>query len=164
MLFRSDRWAEFFFIRARCLADGEERQGLCVAAASELARRQRNAGLLGRIGEWREGEMDWLDRNENDTAMSTQQIDDLMERERKLPEYVEEDDEEDDDGEDGGLCDCPNCRAQRGGMPPILEEMVEEMGPDVVMQALEEIMRGMGLPKRKRGRSRPVFGDDDVPF
>jgi hypothetical protein len=44
-----------------------------------------------------------------------------------------------------------------------LEEMMEEMGPDVVMQALEEIIRG-GAPKRGKRRSRPVFGDDDVPF
>jgi hypothetical protein len=44
-----------------------------------------------------------------------------------------------------------------------LEEMMEEMGPDVVMQALEEILRG-GPPKRGKRRSRPVFGDDDVPF
>ena len=64
---------------------------------------------------------------------------------------------------DDGLCDCPACRAEREGLPPGLERMMEEMGPDVVMQALEEIIGG-GLPKRRRGRRRPVFGDDEVPF
>jgi hypothetical protein len=155
-----DRWAEFLFLRARCLADGEDRQGLCVAAASELARRQRNAGLLRRIGEWREGEMDWFDHNETDVAMSTKQIDDLVERERKLPVYVEPDFMEEDEG---GLCDCPSCRAQREMAPPELERMVEEMGEDVVIQALDELMRGMGRPKGRRRRPRPVF-DDDPPF
>jgi hypothetical protein len=155
-----DRWAEFLFLRARCLADGEDRQGLCVAAASELARRQRNAGLLRRIGEWREGEVDWFDRNKTDVAMSTQQIDDLVERERKLSVYVEPDFMEEDDG---GLCDCPSCRAQREMAPPELERMMEEMGPDVVIRALDELMRGMGLPKGRKRRSRPVF-DDDAPF
>jgi hypothetical protein len=155
-----DRWAEFLFLRARCLADGEDRQGLCVAAASELARRQRNAGLLSRIGEWRGGEIDWLGRNETDVAMTTQQIDDLVERERKLPEYdVEADGMEDDDG----LCDCPSCRAQREGLPPVLEQLMEEMRPEDLMRALEQIIGGRG-PKRRRGRSRPVFGDDDMPF
>ena len=42
-----ERWAEFLFLRARTLPDwDEERQTLCAAAASELARRQRNADLL----------------------------------------------------------------------------------------------------------------------
>jgi hypothetical protein len=154
-----DRWAEFLFLRARCLADGEDRQGLCAAAANELARRQRNAGLLGRIGEWRGGEMGLLDRNETDVAMTTQQIDDLIERERKQPEYVETDGMEGDDG----LCDCPSCRAQREGLPPGLERLMEELGPEDLMRALEQIIGGRG-PKRRRGRSRPVFGDDEVPF
>ncbi len=163
-----ERWAEFLFLRARALPEyAEERQALCVAAASELARRQRKTDLLGRIGEWREGALMWHDHNETDVAMTTQQIDDLIRREREQSEVP---DVEDDDR----LCDCPSCRAERAGrftgpppglpdLPPELEEMVEEMGPDVVMQALEELIRG-GPPKRRKRRSRPVFGDDDVPF
>jgi hypothetical protein len=41
--------------------------------------------------------------------------------------------------------------------------MVEEMGPDVVMQALEELIRG-GPPKRRKRRTRPALSDDDLPF
>ena len=66
-----ERWAEFLFLRARALPDWEEeRQALCAAAASELARRQRNADLLRRIGEWREEEMLWLDGDKTDVAMT----------------------------------------------------------------------------------------------
>jgi hypothetical protein len=163
-----ERWAEFLFLRARALPEyAEERQALCAAAASELARRQRKTDLLGRIGEWREGALMWHDHNETDVAMTTQQIDDLIRREREQSEVP---DVEDDDR----LCDCPSCRAERAGrftglppglpdLPPELVDMVEEMGPDVVMQALEELIRG-GPPKRGKRRSRPVFGDDDVPF
>jgi hypothetical protein len=163
-----ERWAEFLFLRARALPEyAEERQALCAAAASELARRQRKTDLLERIGEWREGALMWHDHNETDVAMTTQQIDDLIRRER---EQTEVPDVEDDDR----LCDCPSCRAERAGrftglppglpdLPPELEDMMEEMGPEVVMQALEELIRG-GLPKRGKRRSRPALSDDDVPF
>jgi hypothetical protein len=163
-----ERWAEFLFLRARALPEyAEERQALCAAAASELARRQRKTDLLGRIGEWREGAVMWLDHNETDVAMTTQQIDDLIRREREQSEVP---DVEDDDR----LCDCPSCRAERAGrftglppglpdLPPELVDMVEEMGPDVVMQALEELIRG-GPPKRGKRRSRPALSDDDLPF
>ena len=44
--------------------------------------------------------------------------------------------------EDDVLCNCPSCRAEREGLPPGLDRMMEELGPDVVMQALEEIIGG----------------------
>jgi hypothetical protein len=167
-----DRWAEFLFLRARAIPDwAEERQAPCAAAASELARRQRNPDLLARIGTWRDEEMISLDGNHSDVAMTTQQIDDLVQRERKLEFPAMPDGGFD---YDESLCDCPSCRAERAGrftglppglpdLPPELVDMMEEMGPDVVMQALEELIGG-GPPKRSRRRSRPVFGDDDVPF
>ena len=168
-----DRWAEFLFLRARAIPDwAEERQAPCAAAASELARRQRNPDLLARIGTWRDEEMISLDGNQSDVAMTTQQIDDLVQRERKQLEFPAM-----PDGGfayDDSLCDCPSCRAERAGrlpglppglpdLPPELVDMMEEMGPDVVMQALEDLIRG-GPPKRRKRRSRPVFGDDEVPF
>lgn len=155
-----ERWAEFLFLRARCLPEwAEERQALCAAAACELARRLRNSDLLERIGEWREEALEWLDRNETDVAMTTQQINDLVQREREKAEYPAMPAGMRDDK----LCDCPVCRAEREGVPPGLERLVEEMGPDVAMKALEELM-GRLLPKRRRGRRRPVFGDDEAPF
>jgi hypothetical protein len=146
-----ERWAEFLFLRARTLPDWEdERQALCAAAASELARRQRNADLLHRIGEWRDEEMVGLDGNQTDVVMSTEQIDKLIQEEREsgLPDIPQDD----------VPCNCPSCRAERYGLPPGMDRMVEELGPDVVMQALEEIIGGLG--KRKKRRSRA--GEDDI--
>jgi hypothetical protein len=168
-----DRWAEFLFLRARAIPDwAEERQAPCAAAASELARRQRNPDLLARIGTWRDEEMISLEGNQSDVAMTTQQIDDLVQRERKQREFPAMPDGGFD--YDDRLCDCPSCRAERAGrftglppglpdLPPELVDMLEEMGPDVVMQALEEIIGG-GPPKRRRRRSRPALSDDDLPF
>jgi hypothetical protein len=149
-----ERWAEFLFLRARTLPDWvEERQTLCVAAASELARRQRNADLLRRIGEWREKEMVGFDGGQTDVTMSTGQIDQLTQREREsdFPDFPEDD----------VLCNCPSCRAEREGLPPGLEQMMEEIGPEAVMHALEEIIGG-GLGKRKRRRSRAGERDIDA--
>jgi hypothetical protein len=152
-----ERWAEFLFLRAQALPDwAEERQGLCAAAASELARRHRNSDLLRRIGEWRQEEMLLLDNEKTDVAMTTQQVDAVIHREKEESGYPPF-------PTDDGVCDCPSCRAARGELPPGLERMMEEFGPDELRRALEEIIGG-GPPKRKRRRSRPVFGDDDVPF
>jgi hypothetical protein len=155
----AERWAEFLFLRAQALPDWlDERQSLCAAAAAELARRQRNSDLLRRIGEWREEEMLWLEGDKTDVAMTTEQVDDLIRREREETEYPASTDDD-----DGGVCNCATCRAARGELPPGLERMMEEFGPDELMKAMEEIIGG-GAPKRRRGRRRPVFGDEDVPF
>jgi hypothetical protein len=68
---------------------------------------------------------------------------------------------------DDGECDCPACRAKRGGMPPGmppgLERMMDEMGPEALLRALEEIMIDGGMggpPRRRRGRSRRTLPDD----
>ena len=138
-----ERRAEFLFLRARTLPDwAGNRQTLCAAAASELARRQRNADLLRRIGEWREEEMVGFDGDQTDVTMSTEQIDQLIQSERES--------DFSDMPEDDVLCNCPSCRAEREGLPPGLDRMVEELGPDVVMQALEEIIGGFGKPKKRR--------------
>jgi hypothetical protein len=161
-----DGWAEFLFLRARSLPDwAEERAGACAAAASELARRQRHPDLLRRIGEWREEEMDWLDRDDAHVAMSTQQVDELVRAEKKQPDFppmpavMPWDMEDEDVG-----CNCPSCRAQREGMPAELERMMEDMGPEAVMKALDELARELGAGKQKRRRSRPAFGNDEFPF
>ena len=155
-----ERWAEFLFLRARTFPDWEDqRQALCVAAASELARRQRNADLLRRIGEWREEEMVGFDGGQIDVTMSTEQIDQLIQREREsdFPEMPDDD----------VLCNCPSCRAEREGMPPGFDRVIEELGPEVVMRALDEIIGGLG--KRKKRRKRAGEGDtgpynSDLPF
>ena len=111
--------------------------------------------------------MDWLDRDQTNVAMTTRQIDDLVKAERKqkeLPEMPEDMDFEDDMEFEDEPCNCPSCRARRQlGLPPGMEEMMEAMGPEVVMRALDQIIGNMG-PKRRKGRSRRVLSDDDVPF
>ena len=179
--YAQERWAEFLFLRARCLpAWAEERQTLCAAAASELARRQRNPDLLGRIGKWREKELDWLERSDTDVAMTTQQIDDLVQRERAQPGLPAMPDDMPDDMPDGMEdddvpCDCPSCRAERRGMPrgmptgippgmpPVLERLMEELGPEELMRAMAQILGG-GMPKRRRRRSSRILDDKDLPF
>lgn len=167
-----ERWAEFLFMRARALPDWEEkRQARCAAAASELARRQRNLDLLRRIGEWREEGMVWFDRDDTDVAMTTKQIDDLVKRENAEAAYPTTGPGDLDNEED--LCGCPACRARRGELPPELEQvmgdmppelarMLEELGPEEALRAIEEIIGGG--PGKRRRRRRPVFGDDEVPF
>jgi hypothetical protein len=106
----------------------------------------------------------WREHNESDVAMTTQQIDDLIRREREQSEVPDMTDDMPDDLEDDDRqCNCPSCRAQRQGLPPGLEQLMGELRPEDLMRALEQIIGGKG-PKRRRGRSRPVFGDDDMPF
>ena len=160
-----EKRAEFLFLRARALPDWfEERQSLCAAAASELARRQRNHDLLRRIGEWREEEGISLGGDRTEVAMTTGEIENLIQREiqeRQFPGMPDDMDGFEDE------CDCPACRAEREGIPqgfpPGLDRLMEEMGPDVVMQALDQLIGGpLGKPKKRR--SRRAFNEDDMPF
>jgi hypothetical protein len=48
-------------------------------------------------------------------------------------------------------------------MPSVLEQLMEELGPEDLMRAMEQIFGG-GPAKRRRRRSRPVFGDEEEPF
>ena len=157
-----ERWAEFLFLRARALPDWEEeRQALCAAGASELARRQRNADLLRRIAEWREEEMIGMQGSEADVAMSTEQINTLIQRELKergFPDFPDQSEDYD------SPCDCPVCRANRQELPPALEQMMEEIGPEELIKAMGEMLRGGGMKPKKRRRSRRVFDENELPF
>jgi hypothetical protein len=168
--------ARFLYLRARGMPSWEsERRDSCLAAASELARRQRDNDLLNRIGELRDEEMDWLGGppESRATTISAEEIAAVVERESKERGYPKS---RPPLGFSGGGCQCPACRAERGGMgmppvPPGLEEMMEQFGPDVVAQALAEII-GMGGPggpgfpgggRRKRRKPRFLDGPD-LPF
>jgi len=153
--------ARFLFLRARALPPwDDERRDQCIGAASELARRQRDADLLRMIGEWREGDLDWMDVPEaTDVAMSADQTSRVIREEKDQPAYpksrprrIEPDD-----------CDCPMCRATREGFPPELDDMLDEFGPEVVARALSEVLAEAIKPKRGKRRRGGVF-NDDVPF
>jgi hypothetical protein len=59
-------------------------------------------------------------------------------------------------------CDCPICSAERGDLPPALLEMVDQLGPEMVAQALADML-GIG-GKKKRGRRHSRLDDLDTPF
>ena len=169
----ADNHGRFLLLRARSLPPWEDkRRSSCLAAASELARRHHDSDLLKRIGEWRDEAMDWLDTPEvAQAAIGSEEIERVVQREmaeRGFPESrpasrAGSPRDSDDDGE----CQCPECCVARGELPelpPELMEMVEQMGPEVVAQALAEML-GVG-GKKKRGRRRPYLDlySDDAPF
>ena len=74
---------------------------------------------------------------------------------RRPPDFEDADDED--------VCQCRVCRAERGQLPPELVEMMEQLGPEAVVEALARCS-GIG-GKKKRGRRRyPRIDDDDAPI
>ncbi|MDP2998827.1 MAG: hypothetical protein Q8N47_15175, partial [Bryobacterales bacterium] len=153
--------ARFLFLRARALPSWEEeRRDQCIGAASELARRQRDADLLAKIGEWREADLDWLDDPEvGKVAMNANQTSGVIQEEKERPAYPKSRPRRIDPDD----CDCPLCRATRTGLPPGLEDMLDEFPPEVVARAMAEVLGEALKPKRGKRRGG-VFNNDDVPF
>ena len=153
--------ARFLLLRARSLPPWEqERRSSCLAAASDLARRQHDSDLLKRIGEWRDEELDWLDiPKQAMAALGAAEISNIVQREieaRAFPSSrpgVPRGD---------GECQCPACCAERGEIPRELMETVDRFGPEAVAQALAEML-GIG-GKKERARRRTRLDDFDLPF
>ena len=169
--------AGFLFIRAVSLPPWEmRRHDACVAAASELARRQRDHRLLDKIGQWRDEQFDGMAPLDADISMSSEQINKVIEQEREQREFPKSKPQPqpsfpDEDYEDDDYCDCPKCRKQRAGMPPgfedfeaMLDNMVEEFGDEVVEAALNQVMGGPSKRKKKKRRGVPWEDDRDIPF
>jgi hypothetical protein len=169
--------ASFLFLRARSLPPWEmQRHDGCLSAASELARRQRDHGLLDRIGQWREQMLDDMVQFDDEVAMSTEQINRVIQRENgqrayptSQPKYYDDGDEDDD------VCDCPDCRKRRAGMPPgmppglevledMLEEMAERFGQDEVEAAIDDLFGGLKRKRKKKQRHAREVSDHDIPF
>jgi hypothetical protein len=169
--------ASFLFLRARSLPPWETRRhDGCLSAASELARRQRDHGLLDRIGQWREKMLDDMVQLDDEVAMSTEQINRVIQQENEQraypaspPKYLDDGDEDDD------YCDCPDCRKRRAGMPPgmppglevledMLEEMAEQFGQDEVEAAIDDLFSGLKRKGKKKRRQVREVSDHDIPF
>ncbi len=152
--------ARFLFLRARSFPEWEEeRRSSCLAAASELARRQHDTGLLRRIGAWRQEALEWMDFPEKAQAsLESDEIGRVVKREIQERAYPASAGDVADDEE----CQCPACCAERGELPAGLMDMVDQFGPEVVAQAMAE-MFGRG-PKPKRRRRRPRYDDLYEPF
>jgi hypothetical protein len=163
----ADTHGRFLFLRSRSLPPWEEkRRSSCLLAASELARRHHDSDLLNRIGEWRNELQDWLDvPDAAKAAIGSEEIGRVVQREMEARAFPESRPASPPDSDDDEECQCPACCAARGELPelpPELMEMVEQMGPEAVAQALAEML-GIG-GKKKRGRRRRYAGDDDFPF
>lgn len=179
----ADTHARFLLLRARALPPWEQdRRTACLAAASELARRQHDAGLLKQIGEVRNESFDWLDAP--DSARSTidnEEIGRIVQQEIKARAFpAEPSDELDDpdflDGDD--FLDeenypFPDRRAAGGempfdpslGLPPDLAkvlpkemlDLVKQLGPEAVANILGEML---GFNKKKKRRRKGSRDDD----
>ena len=148
--------ARFLFLRARSLPYWEiERQDDCIAAATELARRQRDHDLLNRIAAWREREFDFFDPMDIDLSMATEDLNEVIEGEKSEPTFPLEPAGgapsrfnpakplSDDHSE---FCTCPKCE----DMPEELVDLVETFGPEMVTTALSEILARDKKRKNKR--------------
>ena len=122
--------AEFLFLRARSLPlrASFRREG-CITASLELARRERNTGLAGRILDhlngkkenerkrWRRGSGMGDDPGIASRTASSELLGKILEEEQALKQFPGYNSGKDPKyAEDLGysLCDCPKCRAKRG--------------------------------------------------
>ncbi|HEV2960683.1 MAG TPA: hypothetical protein VG649_02580 [Candidatus Angelobacter sp.] len=164
--------AGFLFIRAVSLPPWEvRRHDACLAAASELARRQRDHGLLDKIGQWRDSELDGIAPLDAGLSMSSEQVNKVIEQETEQREYPKSNPQPSLPDDDDGYCDCPKCRRERAGMPPgfealeaMLDDMVDEFGSKNIEAALNEIFAGPSKQKKKKRRRGPWESDRDIPF
>ncbi len=120
--------AEFLFLRARSLPQWASLQAEgCLTASLELARRERNTGLVGRIldclsGKQWDGRGRAISNMEVDPKMASRPVSPellgkILEEERTLKQFPGyKPNLEPKYAEDLGytLCDCPKCRAKRG--------------------------------------------------
>jgi hypothetical protein len=122
--------AEFLFLRARSLPSwASVRRDGCLTASLELARRERNNGLAGRIldclnGKQKDGRRGWRPGTEmnDDPAIASRRVSPellskILEEEQALkqfPGYKPGKDPKYAEDLDYSLCDCPKCRARRG--------------------------------------------------
>jgi hypothetical protein len=182
--------ARFLFLRARVLP-GWARLRLvgCMSAALELARRERNTVLIGKILDClnetgKRGRLAYrYDPRIASKPISSEQLDRILEEERKLeqfpiyeasqiPKFALEDDPD--------FCDCPECRAQRGEWvdPDELDDFDEDedfdedddlgdedfdgpMPPPEMMRGMLEQVLKMLSAKQKRQIQRLVDAGDD---
>ena len=122
--------AEFLFLRARSLPPlaSVRREG-CMTASLELARRERNTGLSGRILDYLNGKKEherkrWSpgfgmgdDPGIASRAVSPELLSRILEEEQALkqyPGYKPGDDPKYAEELGYSRCDCPKCRAKRG--------------------------------------------------
>ena len=151
--------ARFLLIRAQSMPQFEQaRRNVCLAAAAELARRQRDSGLLDQIIEARRGPNSrWNEPvDDRDFSMPSGQIERVLKKEKEARSYPEQSLRRsilpgDYDGRPG-LCQCPKCRRRRG-------ELDEFDDPnDLEESALRALAELLGSTAPSSDSLRRLFG------
>jgi hypothetical protein len=146
-------------LRTRSLPPWEEkRRQSCLAAATELARRQQDSNLLKRIGQWRADLLQFEEPEQARADLGAEEIARIVKREIEEREFPTSSPDFTHDDND---CDCPACCAERGELPAELMELVDQLGPEAVARAMAEMLGIGGKKKRRRRHSQDDF---DLPF
>ena len=164
--------AESLFLRARSLPSlsaSVRREG-CLTASLELARRERNTALAGRILDllngnnsspgkrWRPGSNFGDDPEIASRAVSPELLAKILEEElslKKFPGYGFNEAPKYSEDLNASLCDCPKCRARRGETGAGGYEFVDDGDEDDFEDedddfadpggfALSELLKGLG--------------------
>jgi hypothetical protein len=139
--------ARFLFLRARALpAWTEIRRVGCLAAAGELARRERDMELAGRILDRLNGRLRLSTQSD---ALSAELVDVIVEEELKFRKYpaVPRDDQPRYAAQLTSVtapgCDCPKCRAKRGEPIDDWDDEDEEEAWDDEEDDFDDPLQGM---------------------
>ena len=169
--------ARFLFLRARALpAWTEIRREGCLAAAGELAQREHDMELAGRILDRLNGR---LRLSPQANALSAELVDVIVEEELKLRKYpaVPRDDQPRYGAQltstTAARCDCPKCRAERGEPISDWDDEDEEEAWDDEEDDFDDPLQGMpavlatileSLPPAERQRVLKVIeaGEDPI--
>lgn len=151
--------ARFLFLRARALPYWEDlRQDACLGAASELARRQRDHGLLDKIGNWRDEELGPLGPVASDVSMSTEEVDRILQQEKAKAAFPASNPNTDGAThvDEDRSCNCPACLKFAEEAPEEFVEFVNTYGPETVTQALAELVDEEIKHRKKKQQKRDV--------
>jgi hypothetical protein len=156
--------ARFLLIRAQSMPQFEQaRRNVCLAAAAELARRQRDSGLLDEIIEARRGPNSrWNEPvDDRDFYMHSGQIERVLKKEKEARSYPEQPLRRstlpgDYDGRPG-LCQCPKCRRRRGELDAVDEFDDPDDLEESARRAFAELLFGTtGLDPKENVKERTV--------
>jgi hypothetical protein len=165
--------ARFLLIRAQSMPPFEQaRRNVCLAAAAELARRERDTGLLDEIIEARRGPDSRRNApvDDRDFSMSSGQIQRVLKTEKQARSYPEQPLRRtilpgDYDGR-LSLCPCPKCRRRRGELDEFdefdglddsaLGALADLLGSPPSGDSLRDLFRAAGLDSKENARGRTV--------
>ena len=146
-----DTDARFLFLRARTIEQNVSRRFDCLAAAAELARRQRDIALLEQIVELRRRDAGMDDIDREDLSANPDELKRVLAFERTAKFRAGS------NRRVPGVCNCPDCRARRAGRQPDFGRMGPDLGSFLEeLEALFGGKRGKPSPQSpNRGQTKP---------